>query len=70
MCIYYSEGLYQPTQMPQGLANAPATFQRLIDNTLHSFKSTCILVYLDNINIYSKTFDKHLKDLRLVFSKL
>ena len=64
-----SEGLYQPTQMPQGLANAPATFQRLMDNTLHS-KSTCILFYLDDINVYSRTFDNHLKDPRMVYSKL
>ena len=65
-----SEGLYQPIRMPQGLANAPATFQRLMDNTFRTLKNTCVLVYLDNINVYSKSFDSHLKDLCKVFTRL
>ena len=64
-----SEGLYQPIRMPQGLANAPATFQRLMDNNFRTLKNTCVLVYLDNINVYLKSFDSHLKDLCKVFYK-
>ena len=56
--------------MPQGLANAPAAFQRLMDNTFRTLKNTCVLVYLDDINVYSKSFDSHLKDLRKVFTRL
>ena len=65
-----SKGLYQPVRMPQGLANAPATFQQLMDNTFWTLKSSCVLVYLYDINVYSKTFDNHLEDLRKVFFKL
>ena len=53
--------------MSQGLANAPATFQRLMDNAFRSFKTSCVLVYLDNINVFSKTFDDHLIHLEQVF---
>lgn len=56
--------------MPQGLTNAPATFQRLIDNTLLDLKLTYVLIYLDDINIFSKTFDKHFCHLKEVFKCL
>ena len=65
-----SQGLFQPTRMPQGLTNAPTTFQRLMDDTLRNLKLSCILIYLDNINIFSKTFNKHLEQLQLVFEQL
>ena len=54
--IITSDGLYQPTQMPQGLANAPATFQRLMDSTFRDLKPVCVLHYLDDVNVYSKFF--------------
>ena len=44
------EGFYQPIQMPQKLANTPAMFQCLMENTFQSLKLSCVLVYLDNIN--------------------
>ena len=63
-----SDGLYQPTQMPQGLANAPATFQRLMDSTFCDLKSVCVLLYLDDVYVYSKTFEDHILDLKNVFT--
>ena len=70
-CVFITlEGLYQPVRMPQSLENAPATFQWLMDNTFRSLKNTCVLVYLDDINVYSKSFDNHLADFRQVFSQL
>ena len=64
-----SEGLYQPTQMPQGLANAPATFQRLMGKKLRSLKYTFIIIFLDGI-VYTKLFDNQLKGLRIVKLKV
>lgn len=54
--------------MAFGLRNAPATFQRLMNKVLkgvHSCKA-----YLDDIVIYSNTWDEHLKTLSIVFDRL
>lgn len=56
--------------MPFGLSNAPATFQRLMDRVLEEYIGKFVVVYIDDINIYSKTFDKHLGHLKKVFDKL
>jgi len=65
-----SEGLFEPTRMPQGLCNAPATFQRSMDNLLGDLKLSCVLVYLDDITVFSCTFNDHLAHLREVFTRL
>ena len=65
-----SEGLFEPTQMPQGLCNAPATFQRAMDSILRDLKLSCVLVYLDDITVFSSTFTAHLEHLRAVFEKI
>ena len=56
--------------MPQGLCNAPATFQRAIDNIMGDLKLSCVLVYLDNITVFLKTFSDHLYHLQEVFKRL
>lgn len=56
--------------MPQGLYNAPATFQRAMDGLLGDLKISCVLVYLDNITVFSQIFQEHLSHLRLVFNCL
>lgn len=63
-------GLFECTVMPFGLTNAPATFQRLMDIVLAGLKWKCCLVYLDDIIVYSTTFEQHLQDLRNVFIAL
>ena len=68
--IITSNGLYQPTCMPQGLFNAPATFQRIMDTILSDLKYSCVLIYLDNINVFSRTFNEHLEHLEQVFIRL
>ena len=60
--------LYEYTRMPFGLCNSPASFQRLKQ---HIFNDDAVfqilLVYLDDIIIYSKTWDKHVERLDAVF---
>jgi Reverse transcriptase (RNA-dependent DNA polymerase) len=63
-------GLYQFKRMPFGLMTAPATFQRAIDIVLSSVRFQCALTYLDDIVIYSPTFEQHLEDLSKVLKLL
>jgi hypothetical protein len=64
------DGLYHFKVMPMGLCSAPATFQRMMDVVLSGLKWTTCLVYLDDIIVYSRTFDEHVKGLRLVLDRL
>lgn len=63
-------GLYEFDRMPFGLCNAPATFQRLMQRCLGSQVNDSLLIYLDDIIVYSGSFDMHLTHLERVFQKL
>lgn len=63
-------GTYEFNVMPFGLCNAPATFQRLMDTVLRDILWQNVVVYIDDINIGTKTFDKHLLQLEQVFLRL
>ena len=63
-------GHFEWTVMPFGLKNAPATFVRLMDDVFHDYLDTFMIVYLDDIVVYSKTIDEHLQQLELVFKRL
>ena len=64
------EGTYGYKRMPLGLINSPSTFQRLMDILLAGLKWKCCIVYMDDIIIFSKTFEDHIRDLRAVFTRL
>src|SRR6266498_3287288 len=65
-----SWGLYQFNVMPFGLTNAPATFQRLMNYVLHDYLNDFVVIYLNDILVYSDTFEEHLAHIRKVFIKL
>ena len=65
-----NDGLFEFEVMPFGLTNAPATFQRYMDMVLAGLKWQCLLVYLDDICIFSSTFENHLQDLQRTFDRL
>ncbi|CAF2097323.1 unnamed protein product, partial [Rotaria magnacalcarata] len=54
---------YQFTVLPQGIVNEPATFQRVINHILGPARWQYALAYIDDIIIYSKTFEEHLSHL-------
>jgi len=53
-----------------GLCNAPAIFSRLMKNVLKPYINKIVIVYLDDICIYSETLEQHIEYLRLVLKKL
>ena len=63
-------GLYECVRMPFGLQNAPATFQRLMTSCLGDYNFQSLLIYLDDIIVFSSTFEQHLERLELVFGRL
>lgn len=55
-------GLHQFKRMPFGLKTGPGVFQRLTDRILGHYKWQIALVYIDDIIIYSRTFQQHAQD--------
>jgi len=60
-------GLWQFTVMPFGLCNAPATFERLMEQILQGLVTKICLVYLDDVIVFGKTFEKMAENLKQIF---
>ena len=63
-------GLYECLIMPFGLKNSPSTFERVIEHVFTEELWNSILVYLDDIIIYSRTLEEHLQHIEVALKKL
>lgn len=63
-------GLFEWNRMPFGLCNAPSTFQRLMQRLFGDQQCQSLLLYLDDIVVFSSTVEQHLERLEVVLRRL
>lgn len=63
-------GQFEYLVMAMGLCNAPATFQTLMNTIFRDVIDLFIVVYVDDLLIFSETEDSHIKHLEIVFKRL
>ncbi len=63
-------GLYEWIRIPMGISNAPPAFQRYVNNALRGLLDRICAAYLDDILIYGRTFEEHVKNFKTVLQRL
>ena len=63
-------GHFEFNRMPFGLQNAPSSFQRLMNYVFREELNVFVLVYLDDIIVFSRTLEEHFRNLETVFQRL
>ena len=63
-------GLFEFNRMPFGLCNAPSTFQRLMERIFADQSCQSLLLYLDDVIVFSSSFEQHLQRLETVLQRL
>ena len=62
--------LYEFNRLPMGLTTSPAQFQRCMNHTFRDLINEILVIYLDDLFVYSQNFEEHLEALRRVFTRL
>jgi hypothetical protein len=65
-----SQGLFEYNVLPMGLCNSPGVFMSLMNDTFRDYLDQFVLVFLDDIIIYSDTLEDHERHLRLALQRL
>ncbi|XP_064460245.1 uncharacterized protein LOC135370435 [Ornithodoros turicata] len=63
-------GLFEFVRLPFGLSNSPASFQRVMDEVLSDAKYNFAMAYMDDVVIFSRTFQEHLSHLKVVLERM
>ena len=63
-------GLYEPTVMFFGMCNAPATFQRMMNEIFHDLINKYVVIYLDDIFIFSRDREEHVRHVQEVLKRI
>ena len=61
---------YEFVVMPFGLTNAPATFMGLMNRVFHNYLDKFVVIFIDDILVYSKTMVEHEEHLKVVLQRL
>lgn len=63
-------GFWEYNRLPCGLSNSPATYQRIMQDILGDLHMRTCLIYLDDVIIFSRTYEEHLERLREVLQRI
>ena len=63
-------GLYEFLVMPFGVTNAPAQFMNMMNDVLDDYLDKFVLIFLDNVLVYSANLEEHAEHLRKILERL